>query len=345
MVEKIEREYSYGMNKILELDKFEDNLRFVNILNILRPTNENDIQKRCIGAKDSLNFGETLINAHRCGNKTESEKIFDMEADKARRRAEDQGLRPLAAVTDGAQARAAVRPEIERRTAAEIERRKAADIAEGAAAKTASTAGTTLIDTFLASIDEEIIVKQFETADKDSSGTLGEEEMKVILKKIDPSATDEQIKAVVEALDRTKDGNIDLNELLQVVVSRKRRADGRQQKRAELPDRRAALADKRAELTRKKAETAKARTATQRPNLDALARIYATMTEEEKAEAAARADLEDRRAQLDKRQQKNKIGGGYNKTKKINKRKYHNKNKSEKTIKKRKRIPRKIRSN
>ena len=81
MVESIMRKPSKGMNKILGIGDNEDNknLRFINLLTILRAeysefdkdkktyTNETIKQKRCQGAKETVDFGSTLVMADNSG--------------------------------------------------------------------------------------------------------------------------------------------------------------------------------------------------------------------------------------------------------------------------------------
>ena len=71
MMETVERKYMKGMDKILDIN---ENSRFINLLAILRRSVErdgDDVSKRCIGAKETLDFGETLTQANSglCGSK------------------------------------------------------------------------------------------------------------------------------------------------------------------------------------------------------------------------------------------------------------------------------------
>jgi len=71
MTETVESTYLQGMHDVLNIG---ENSRFINLLTILRrKKSEVDTNKRCQGARDTLEFGETLVqsNAALCGEKGE----------------------------------------------------------------------------------------------------------------------------------------------------------------------------------------------------------------------------------------------------------------------------------
>ena len=66
MTETVTSKYLPGMNRILGITK---DSRFVNLLTILRHYSKEDHNKRCQGAKDTLDFGKTLVQSNEklCG--------------------------------------------------------------------------------------------------------------------------------------------------------------------------------------------------------------------------------------------------------------------------------------
>ena len=69
MDETVYSKYLQGMHDVLAIG---ENSRFINLLTILRrKKEESDTNKRCQGARDTLDFGETLVqsNASLCGEK------------------------------------------------------------------------------------------------------------------------------------------------------------------------------------------------------------------------------------------------------------------------------------
>lgn len=69
MTETVNSTYLQGMHDVLDIG---ENSRFINLLTILRrKKSEIDTNKRCQGARDTLEFGETLVqsNASLCGEK------------------------------------------------------------------------------------------------------------------------------------------------------------------------------------------------------------------------------------------------------------------------------------